>query len=448
MDYVPHTEAQVREMLEAIGVKSLDELIASTIPDSLRQEKLEIPSGLAEAQVLELAGALASQNASLDQVTSFLGAGAYSHLVPTVVDSLASRGEWLTPYTPYQAEASQGTLQAIYEFQTLVCQLFQMEIANASLYDGASAAAEAVLVALRTSARKRLIISEAVHPHIRQVVATYLSQSGVILQEIPVVNGLTDLEALKVSLADDVACVLMQNPNVFGALESMEDASRMIHGVGGFFIASVYPISLGLLQPPGDYGADLAVAEGRCLGSPIAYGGPGLGLFTSTSQLLRRVPGRLAGATTDSSGRCGYTLTLQTREQHIRRERATSNICTNEGHLALRATIFLSLLGPQGMKELAQLNFEKAHYAYQRFLEVGWISAPFTQPFFNEFVLSYDSAISMERVNRALAKAGIIGGLSLGGWFAPLSQATLWCVTERISREKIDQTVDILKRIS
>jgi len=496
MDYAPNTDEQLQEMLRAIGASSFEELI-STVPAELRlpaeaparrpsqggaggsaqagQRTLDVPHGLAEAQVVELCERLAGRNRSLNHVTSFLGAGAYQHLIPTAVDALASRGEWLTPYTPYQAEASQGTLQAIYEFQTMVCELLQMEVANASLYDGASSVAEAVLLAMRATQRPRVLVSEALHPHASQTLATYLIGADAIVQEIPTVHGVTDLEALSKALGDDVACVVLQQPNVFGCLEPMSQAGERLHRVGGLLIASVYPISLGLLKPPGAYGADIAVAEGRCLGSPVAYGGPGLGLFTTTSELLRRIPGRLAGCTVDQRGRRGFTLTLQTREQHIRRERATSNICTNEGWLALRATIFLSLLGPVGMQELARLNVEKAHYARERLVELPWVRAAFSpsprdqsndhdapargrperggaesrddQPFFNEFTLEYDSGISVDTVNRALAKAGIVGGFPLADWFPSMPQTSLWCVTELVSREAVDRLVDVLRKV-
>lgn len=447
MDYAPNTDAQLQEMLRTIGARSFDELIEA-VPTALRQPTLEVPPGLAEAQVIELCEASAAQNRSLKQVASFLGAGAYHHLVPTVVDALAARGEWLTPYTPYQAEASQGTLQAIYEFQTMVCELMQMEVANASLYDGASSVAEAAVLARRSTQRPRILVSEALHPHAREVVATYLGGTASILQEVPTLNGVTDLEALDKSLRDDVACVMLQQPNIFGCLEPMAQASELTHRVGGLFIASVYPVSLGMLQPPGAYGADIAVAEGRCLGSPIAYGGPGLGLLTTTAALVRRVPGRLAGCTVDQAGRRGYTLTLQTREQHIRRERATSNICTNEGWLALRATIYLSLLGPHGMQELAQLNLEKAHYAQQRLCEIPWMTPAFNQPFFNEFTVQHDVSMPVEQANRMLAKAGIIGGLSLKSWYPTMPHASLWCVTETVSREAIDRLVDTLRNMT
>ncbi|MDP3723769.1 MAG: aminomethyl-transferring glycine dehydrogenase subunit GcvPA [Candidatus Omnitrophota bacterium] len=447
MDYAPNTDEQLQEMLRTIGVSSFDELI-SQIPAGLRQQTLDVPPGLSEPQVLELCEALARRNQPLGEVTSFAGAGAYPHLVPTVVDALSSRGEWLTPYTPYQAEASQGTLQAIYEFQTMVCELLQMDVANASLYDGASSAAEAALVSLRATQRPRVLVSEALHPHIRQVIVTYLSGMDAVVQEIPTVNGVTDLEALGKALREDVACLLMQQPNVFGCLEPMTQTGQLVHRFGGLFVASVYPISLGLLQPPGAYGADIAVAEGRCLGSPVAYGGPALGLMATTAELVRRIPGRLVGCTVDAAGRRGYTLTLQTREQHIRREKATSNICTNEGWLALRATIFLSLLGPQGMRELAQLNLEKAHYARRRLLELPWISAAYDQPVFNEFTLRYDAAMSTEVIDRALRRAGMVGGVPLGPWYPTLPQASVWCVTELISKARIDRLIEVLRGLA
>ena len=446
MDYAPNTDEQLQEMLQVIGVGSFDELI-SPVPAELHSRTLDVPPGLTEPEVLALGSSLAARNRPLGQVTSFLGAGTYAHLVPTVVDALAARGEWLTPYTPYQAEASQGTLQLIYEFQTMVCELLQMDVANASMYDGASSVAEAALLSCRATERPRILVSEALHPHARQTIATYLLGSQAILQEIPTVNGVTDLEALGKALRDDVACLIMQQPNVFGCLEPMAQASQLAHRFGGLFVASVYPISLGVLQPPGAYGADIAVAEGRCLGSPIAYGGPGLGLFTVTTALLRRIPGRLAGCTVDQTGRRGYTLTLQTREQHIRRERATSNICTNEGWLALRATIFLSLLGPQGMQALARLNLDKAHYAQRRLLELPWLSAAFDQPFFNEFTLQCDPSVKVAAVSRRLARQGIAGGLALADWYPRLSQASLWCVTELISKDAIDRFVGMLKKL-
>ncbi len=444
MDYAPHTDAQVQEMLRAIGVTSWEELVRA-VPEDLRKP-MEVPAGLTEPEVLAVAERLADANTSLQQTASFLGGGCYAHTVPTAVDAIASRGEWLTPYTPYQAEASQGILQAIYEFQTMICQLTGMDVANASVYDGASAVAEAAVLAMHATERPRLLVSEAVHPHAREVLATYVSGSHAIVQQVPTVNGVTDLEALKQSLGPDVALVLLQQPNVFGCLEPMAQAAGLAHQAGSLFAASVYPVSLGLLQPPGAYGADIAVGEARCLGTPPSFGGPGLGIFATTQALVRRMPGRLAGCTVDASGRRGFTLTLQTREQHIRRERATSNICTNEGWIMLRATLFLSLLGPDGLREMAQRNLDLAHYARQRLTEVPWVRAGFDQPFFNEFVLQYDGR-DPARVNKALARAGITGGLPLREWYPTMPEAALWCATELTSRESIDRAAETLKTL-
>ncbi len=445
MDYLPHTDEQFREMLQTIGVRSFEELLTN-IPAEARCTSFNLPEGLSEAEVLQACESLSMPTRSLRELASFLGFGAYHHLVPTVVDSLAARGEWLSPYTPYQAEASQGTLQMIYEFQTMVCELLGMDVANASIYDGASSLAEAALMALRTSARPRLLISEAVHPHYRHVVATYLSGFPCVIQEIPHVEGVTDLEALAAACKDDVAAVLMQQPNVFGCLEPMEQAAAITHRVGGFFVANAYPISLGLIKPPGAYGADIAVAEGRCLGSPVAFGGPGLGLFAAKQSFLRRMPGRLAGCTTDQAQRRGFTLTLQTREQHIRREQATSNICTNEGWLCLRATIFLSLLGPQGLRDMASLNVHKAHTVFERLRTFEWIEPVFAQPFFNEFAVRYKGR-TVEAVNQALLTRGVVGGLSLEPWYPSLGESALWCATELTSEEQVNRMIDALTSV-
>ena len=447
MDYTPHTNAQIEEMLGALGVSSLDALWRS-VPAELRTGDLAVPEGLVESEILALGESLARRNVPLTDRAAFLGAGCYAHAIPTVVDAVASRGEWLTPYTPYQAEASQGSLQAIYEFQTMICQLLEMDVANASLYDGASSLAEAALLALRATGRPRILISEAVHPHARQVLGTYLHGTPTVLQTVPLINGVTDIEALSKAGDADVACVILQQPNVFGCLEPMAQASDAAHRHGALFIASVYPISLGVLQPPGAYGADLAVGEGRCLGSPPAYGGPGLGLLAASETLLRRLPGRLAGCTVDRAGQRGYTLTLQTREQHIRRERATSNICTNEGWLALRATIYLATLGREGMRELAAVNARRAHDVARRLREIPWCSLAFDQPFFNEFTLRYAGDRRPETVNRALERAGIIGGLPLGEWFPSMSQHSLWCATELTSPEHVDRLVNALREAS
>jgi glycine dehydrogenase subunit 1 len=341
----------------------------------------------------------------------------------------------------------------IYEFQTLVCELTQMDVANASLYDGASALAEAAVLALRispsnaggASGRPRLLVSETIHPHARQVISTYISGFPCTLQIIPSADGVTDLEALRAALADDVAAVLMPQPNVFGCLEPVAQAAQAAQGVGALFIASVYPVSLGALSPPGAYGADIAVGEGRCLGSPVAYGGPGLGLMATTQALLRKIPGRLSGCTVDHAGRRAFTLTLQTREQHIRREKATSNICTNAGWLCVRATIFLSLLGAAGFKELARINAQKAHELFDRLTAIPWIRPVFDRPFFNEFAVRYTDGRTPEAVRKALLKAGILGGVGLKPWYPMLGDAVVWCATETILPDDMDRVVGVLR---
>ena len=444
MDYIPHTPAEIETMLRTIGVVSIEELL-SDIPAEARCRSFDLPPGLAETDVLAELEQIALPNRSLRELGSFLGFGAYHHVIPTVVDAVSARGEWLTPYTPYQAEASQGTLQMIYEFQTLVCELMQMDVANASLYDGASALAEAALVALRSSGRSRLLVSEAIHPHARQVLSTYLSGFPSVIQQMPFRDGVTDLNAVKAAMGDDVAAVLMQQPNVFGCLEPMAEAGRLAHDRGALFVASVYPISLGELAPPGAYDADIAVAEGRCLGSPVAFGGPALGLFAASESLLRRMPGRLSGCTVDQTGRRGFTLTLQTREQHIRREKATSNICTNQGWFALRATIFLSLLGPQGIRELAEVNAERGHRLAERLVATGAVEPVFNQPFFNECTLRFRRGVDGRAIGRKLLKAGLLAGVDLRPWYPMLGEASVWCATELNAQPQIDRLAEALR---
>ncbi len=437
MDYVPNTEQQLTEMLQAIGAQSFEELL-STIPAEARSRGLDVPSGLSELEVLALCESLAAGNRSVRELASFAGFGAYQHFIPTAVDAIASRGEWLTPYTPYQAEASQGTLQMMYEFQTMVSELLQMDVANASLYDGASGFAEAGVLALRLGGRTRLLVSETVHPHYREVLATYLSGFSCTVQTIPQTNGVTDLEALAAAAKDDVAAVMMQQPNVFGCLEPMEQAGELAHRIGALFVANVYPVSLGLLQPPGAYGADIAVAEGRCLGSPLTAGGPGLGLFATSQELLRRMPGRLTGCTVDHAGQRAFTLTLQTREQHIRREKATSNVCTNAGWLCLRATVFLSLLGPAGLRRMAELSLQKAHELQRRMLDEGFEPA-FDQPFFNEWTMRWPRTARDGRLLRKLERAGIVSGVAMAPWYPMLDREAVWCATELTTREQMDR---------
>ena len=372
----------------------------------------------------------------------------YEHFIPTAVDALSSRGEFATAYTPYQAEASQGTLQAIYEYQTMICELTGLEVANASLYDGASALAEAGLLAARVTQRPRLLVSEAVHPEYRQTLRTYAQGSTVVVEEIPATNGITDVAALAGRLRDDVAGMLIQSPNFFGCIEPLAEQSAAAHARGALMIASTYPIALGLINPPGACGVDIAVGEGQPLGNPISFGGPTLGFFATTQTLVRKIPGRIAGCTTDTQGRRGFVLTLQAREQHIRREKATSNVCTNQGLLALRATIYLSLLGPQGLRELAELNARRAHELAQRWSRVrGW-SLKFAHPFFNEFAVQWNGKTPLADVQRRLLEQGIIPGAALECWYPSLPNTLLVCATETKTSEQFDHTITALEQVA
>ncbi|MSR64349.1 MAG: aminomethyl-transferring glycine dehydrogenase subunit GcvPA [Verrucomicrobiae bacterium] len=430
MDYIPNTDAELDSMLRDIGVASFEELIA-TVPKSLRISKLNLPSPLSEPELQRELITLSRRNTSLDQVLNFIGAGAYEHFVPSAIDHLVMRGEFYTAYTPYQAEASQGTLQAIYEYQSMMCRLTAMDISNASLYDGASALAEAALLCLaQNPRRKTLLISAAIHPEYRQVVRTYTQGLPIKLVEVPVRDGVTDTAALRTALNADVAGVLMQSPNFFGCIEEMADASQATHVAGALFAACVNPISLGVLAPPGEYGADIACGEGQPLGIPVAYGGPWLGFFATTKKIVHKICGRLVGRTCDVDGQDGFVLTLQAREQHIRREKATSNICTNQSLLALRACVFMSLMGKQGMKELAELNLIRAHEAAETIAKITGYRIKHSAPFFNEFVVT--CPMPAAELSRRLEAKGIFAGLPIGG------NDLLVCVTETKSRGDIE----------
>ncbi len=447
MDYVSNTDEQLQEMLDAIGVESFEALLTD-IPRALRASGLQVAPGLSEAEIVTQFLALSTKNRSLDQLCSYLGAGMYDHFIPSAVDALASRGEFATAYTPYQAEASQGTLQVIYEYQTMICELTGLEVANASLYDGASAMAEAALLTTRVAGRQRLLVSEAIHPEYRQVLRTYAAGSGVIIEEVPAPSGITKPSALHERLRDDVAGIVIQSPNFFGCVEPMAEQSALAHARGALVVAVTYPVALGVIAPPGACGADIAVGEAQCLGNPISYGGPTLGFFATTQALVRKMPGRIAGCTVDAQGRRGFVLTLQAREQHIRREKATSNVCTNQGLLALRATIHLSLLGPRGLRELAELNTQRAHALAQRWSRLPNWSLRFAQPYFNEFAVQWKGKLPLAEVQRHLLTHDILGGVGLGRWYPSMKDTLLVCVTETKTPEQLDQTIEALQGIA
>lgn len=443
MNFTPHTDKDRKEMLEAIGVGSVEELL-KPVPQSLQTSKLDLPDGVSELELKKALAELAKKNRSTEEFLSFLGAGAYEHYVPQVIESIISRGEFLTAYTPYQPEASQGTLQAIYEYQSLICELTGMDVANASMYDGASALAEAVLLAIRETGRPRVIFSDSLHPEYRQVLRTYLEGYKVELVEIPNTSGLFDEYALKEQIEQDTACVIIQNPNFFGCIEKAEKLENICHTYGALLIACVNPISLGILKSPGEYNADIAVGEGQPLGIPLNYGGPYLGFFAVQEKHLRKMPGRIVGTTKDVEGKRGFVLTLQAREQHIRREKATSNICTNEGLMALAATVYLSLVGKEGMKEIAYQNVVKSHYLKDKISKLKGYELIFDRPFFNEFVIRCKK--DPDKINAVLRKEGFIGGLNLGRFYPKMSDCILICVTETKTKEDMDKFAEVLNR--
>ncbi|HHT9126785.1 MAG TPA: aminomethyl-transferring glycine dehydrogenase subunit GcvPA [Candidatus Brocadiia bacterium] len=443
MDFVPCTDKDKELMLKEIGVDSIEALLAD-IPESLKKFDLKLPKALSEMELVKELKAVSEENINVGQYASFLGAGAYEHFIPSVVNALASRGEFVTSYTPYQAEVSQGTLQAIYEFQSMICELTVMDVANASMYDGASALAEAALLSIRHTCRRKIVISQAVHPEYRQVVKTYLQCLNIEIIEIPAPDGTTDIDALKTAVDDGTASLLIQMPNFFGCLEEINDIAKAAHKHGALFIACVNPISLGIIKPPGEYGADIAVGEGQSVGNPLYYGGPYIGFFAVKKELMRKIPGRIAGATTDAKGRRAFVLTLQAREQHIRRQKATSNICTNQALCALRTCIYLSILGKQGLAELARLNLHKSHYAMEEICKLKGFEPLFKKPFFNEFAIRVTDDRTIDLINESLLKERIIGGLDLARFYPALKDSMLLCVTETKCKDDIDRLVSAL----
>ncbi len=445
MAYLLNTDADQQAMLREIGAASIEELLDS-IPAELRlQRPLELPPALGEMELAALVERLAAANVSTQQAVCFLGAGAYDHFVPAVVDFVAARSEFYTAYTPYQPEASQGTLQAMFEYQTLITQLTGLDVSNASLYDGASAMAEAVLMALSAEpGRSEVIVAESVHPEYRQVLAAYLANIDVEIHTVPTPNGAVELASLGQIVCQRTACVVVQHPNFFGCLEDVQAVADFAHQAGAALVQVFDPISLGVLRRPGQLGADIAVAEGQCLGNHLSFGGPYLGILACREQFLRRMPGRLVGQTTDRTGRRCWVLTLQTREQHIRREKATSNICTNQGLLALRAAVYLAVMGPHGLRNVAELCLQKASYA-RRCLAAGGIGFPFASPTFKEFAVRLGHGNVEARLAEGQQK-GIFAGVPLGRWYPALADCMLVAVTEKRTKEEIDHLCALLAK--
>ncbi len=433
-------------MLDKIGVKSIDELFAPVPKEIQLTELLNLPAALDDISLQRHLRELASKNNNTEDNISFLGAGSYDHYIPPVVDDLANQSAFVTAYTPYQAEASQGALQAFYEYQTLICQITAMDVCNSSMYEAGSALAEAVLLARDVTSASKVIVTENVHPEYRSVLATYLSSLPMTIETIPRANGVTDMKMLGEKLDDDVAAVIIQQPDFLGLINQLDKIADIVRDKKALLIVIADPISLGLLKPPGSFDVDIVIGEGQPLGIPQSFGGPYLGLFAAKEKYLRRLPGRLVGATVDEQGNRAYCLTLQTREQHIRRERATSNICSNEGLLAIRAAIYLSAIGKSGLKQIANLCFQKAHYLANKISQLDGYELKFDKPFFKEFVIVCKKHSPAEIIEFA-RKAGIFAGVDLGRWYPELSDCLLIAVTEKRTKEQIDNFVEVLGQI-
>ncbi len=442
MRYLPHTSEDITSMLAEVGVDDLDGLFP-TIPEDCRyRDELNLPEPLTEWELNDRMGALSDSMAVSPEYKMFIGAGSYEHYIPASVSNLLGRSEFVTSYTPYQPEISQGTLQAIYEYQTLTARLLGMEVANASIYDGASALAEALLMALRITRKRKVAISSLIHPFYRRVVQTYLEPSGYEIVELPYLDdGRTDLSRL--AGMDDLAAVAVQSPNFFGCIENLKEIGEMAHEKSALLVASfTEPLAYGLFKNPGSQGADIVCGEGQSLGIPQSFGGPVLGMFASNMKYVRSMPGRLVGKTTDLDGKRGFVLTLATREQHIRREKATSNICTNNSLCALAAAMYMASIGGTGMRELAKLNYDKSEYLKSELKKAGF-KISFESPTFNEFVVEFSAGF--EKTYERLLEKKIVAGLPLAPYYPELSSHYLLCVTETRTREDIDALVREVK---
>jgi len=454
--YYPNTEDDRREMLKAIGVENFDELIKD-IPDAIRlKADLKIPAAMSELEVIKHLSNLGNKNVNTQDSISFLGAGAYDHFIPSAIAALLNRSEFYTAYTPYQAEVSQGTLQAIYEYQTMICRLTGMDVSNASLYDAGSGLAEAALMSVAHTGRKKIVVAHPVHPLYVQVVRTYVHGQGFEIIEVPSKDGAADVDAVKKVVDDGTAAIMVQQPSFFGTLSDVFALGEIAHSKNALYVVDANPISLGLLVPPAEYGADVVVGEGQSLGIPQSFGGPFLGIFAVKENLIRRLPGRLAGVTVDTEGNRGFVLTLQTREQQIRREKATSNICTNEGLMMLASTIYMSLMGKQGIHEVAEQSSAKAHYLAEQIGKIPGFSLKYRQPFFNEFLVS--TPIPAKKIIEAgLQTSGaklpnkILAGVDMetmafGSGTPSQQKGLLIAVTEKRTREEMDMFVEFLRR--
>lgn len=438
--YIGNTRADRENMLKEIGFLDIDSLFDS-IPEALKlNRKLNIKEAQSEMELVKSIKSLSNENANLDDYTCFLGAGAYDHYIPAVVDQIISRQEFYTAYTPYQPEISQGTLQVIFEYQTMISELTGLPVANASMYDGATAMTEAAIMACEATRRTEILVLRSIHPESRQVLNTYAKFRNISVMEVDYKNGQVDKCDLEKKINSNTAAVIVQSPNFFGVIEDIESIKDMIHDNKSLLIVSCDPISLALLKSPGEVEADIAVGEGQSLGNPISFGGPYLGFMAVTEKLMRKIPGRIVGQTVDKNGKRGLVLTLQTREQHIRREKATSNICSNQALNALTATIYLTILGKEGLKEVANLCLQKSHYTHQKLINTGEFSSAFTAPFFKEFTLNSNK--NVVELNNKLLNNKIIGGYDIEKYYPELKNGYLVAVTEKRTKNEIDFMVE------
>jgi glycine dehydrogenase subunit 1 len=440
--YTSATDADRERMLEAVGAASIEELFAD-IPRGVRLgRELELPDGKSETEVFDELAALAARNSNAETELTFLGAGMYDHYVPALVDAITQRSEFLTPYTPYQPEISQGGLQAMFEFQTAISELTGLPVSNASLYEGPSSVAAAAYLAKLETGRSRFVVSRALHPHARETLSTYSAGFGADVVEVGLDGGATDADALGNAIGDDTAAVFLQQPNFLGAVEDLEVLAPIAKRTGALLIVTVDALTLGVLKAPGDFGVDIALGEGQQLGNRLDYGGPSFGFFAARQEYIRRMPGRIAGETVDADGRRGFVLTLQTREQHIRRERATSNICTSQALNALAGVIYLSWLGRQGIVELGELLTQRTGYARKRLSEVPGVQLLHTRPVVREFALRLDAPV--DAVLRRCAEAGVNAGYPLGASYEEYAEGLLVAITERCSKTDIDRLASVL----
>ncbi len=440
--YLPHTDAERKEMLKTIGVGSFEELVKH-IPEKLRAKALNLRSGMSEQELAKEVQAISNRNMPASRQASFLGGGSYRRYVPAIVGNILSRGEFSTAYTPYQPEVSQGTLQAIYEFQTAICLLTGMEVANASMYDGPTALAEACLMSARLTGKEKIVCAASVNPEYKEVTRTYCQSCGIDYQEAALQGGAIELSKLMID--DKTSCVVVQYPNYFGCLEDLEALGKKVHAAGAHLVVVSEPISLGLLTAPGDFGADIVVGDAQPCGNSLSFGGPSAGYMATKKEFIRQLPGRLCGVTVDNRGQRAFTLTLQTREQHIRRAKATSNICTNQALNALAMLVYIVSVGPVGLKELANISLQRAHSLKERLTAIAGIESPFPEPFFSEFVIK--TSQPAHQVLDRLKEFGILGGIDLSFFYPEMKDYLLVSVTEMNSPEDLDRYVSAMESI-